>query len=270
MSRIQSAIEARRRTGRVAFIPFLTAGFPDRPTTVRAAVALAEAGADVLEIGIPFSDPVADGPVIQHCSEVALRGETTPERALEVVAAIRRATTIPIVVMTYLNPVMQFRGPAGERFGAAARAAGADGILLTDLPPDQPHECWEEVAAAGLDPILLVTPTTPRSRLAALAGRARGFVYGVARLGVTGEGPGAHARLEEMVAAARAAIGLPVVVGFGIATPEDARRVAGLADGVVVGSALLRRIEGAADPVAAARALAAELIPALTVAQDTP
>jgi len=265
MSRIQSAIEGRCREGRRAFVPFLTAGYPDPATCVRAAVALAGAGAAVLEIGIPFSDPMADGPIIQRASEAALRAGTTPAIALELIADICRQTTVPVVIMTYVNPIMQFRGPRGESFAEAARAAGAAGMLVTDLPPDQPHECWDQVQAAGLDPILLVTPTTGSGRLVTIGARARGFVYCVGRLGVTGVGPASHGRLAQQVAAARAAIPLPVLIGFGIGTASEAREAAVLADGVVVGSALLKCMEGAADPVGSARALATELILALSM-----
>ncbi len=264
MSRIQQAIESRRSSGRRAFVPFLTAGFPDPATTVRVAVALAQVGADVIEIGIPFSDPVADGPVIQHTSEAALRRGTTPGQALRMIADIRSETSLPVVVMTYVNPLMQFRGQGGETFAAAVRGAGGDGILVTDLPPDQNHEAWDDIEAAGLDPILLVTPTTPAPRLEAIGRRARGFVYAVTRLGVTGEGPGASARLPELVRSARAATGLPVLVGFGIGSAEEARRTLEIADGIVVGSALLKRMEEAADPVSAAREIAIELIGALS------
>lgn len=245
-------------------VPFLTCGFPDPATTVRAAVALAEAGADVLELGIPFSDPMADGPLIQRASQAALDMGMTPARALELVAEVRRETRVPIVIMTYVNPVMQFRAPHGQDFAARAREAGADGILLTDLPPDQPHECWEQVEVAGLDPILLVTPTTSASRLATFAHRARGFLYCVTRLGITGTGPALDPRLDGLVESARAATRLPVLVGFGIGTAAEARQAARAADGVVVGSALLARMQGSTDPVDAACGLAVELIEALS------
>jgi tryptophan synthase alpha chain len=263
-SRIERAIISRRQAGRRAFVPFLTAGYPDLKTSIDAALALARAGADLLEMGIPFSDPVADGPVIQLASETALSAGTTPQRALELIRAIREESNIPIVIMTYLNPVMQFRGLEGEGFAAAARSAGVDGVLLTDLPPDEPHEIWESVEGAGLDPILLVTPTTAAPRLETIARRARGFVYCVSRLGVTGSGPGSHRRLAELVASARAATRLPVLVGFGIESGPEARRAARVADGIVVGTALIRSMQEAADPVEAVAGLASELIRALT------
>jgi tryptophan synthase alpha chain len=265
MSRIQSAIETRCKAGQRAFVPFLTAGYPDSATTVRAAVGLAEVGAAVVEIGVPFSDPVADGPIIQQASAAALSAGTTPARVLELVADIRDKTQVPLVIMTYLNPFMQFRNHRREGFAQAARDQGVDGILVTDLPPDQPHECWEEMQAAGVDPILLVTPTTPTHRLATIAARARGFVYCVGRLGVTGVGPSAHSHLADLVKSVRAAIPLPVLIGFGISTPEEARRAAGMADGVVVGSALLQCMQGARDPVQAVRGLATEMVQALSV-----
>jgi tryptophan synthase alpha chain len=165
--------------------------------------------------------------------------------------------------MSYVNPLMQFQGLGGRSFADSAREAGVDGILITDLPPEEPHELWATVAASGLDPILLVSPTTPPERIRAIAGRARGFVYCVSRLGVTGKGPGADERLRELVATSREHTGLPALIGFGVGGAADARRAAELADGVVVGSALLERLE-APDPVAAATALAREIRSGLT------
>ncbi len=262
MSRIQEVITARRAGGRIAFVPFLTAGFPDPETSIRTAVALARVGADVLEIGIPFSDPIADGPVIQQASAEALARGMTAARTLELVAQIRTETPVPVVLMTYLNPVMQFGEAGGRSFADAARAAGVEGLLITDLPPDQPHEIWEDVAASGLAPILLISPTTTPARLATISARAQGFIYCVARLGVTGSGR-AHAQVAELAARARAASGLPVVVGFGITDAEAARAMTGFADGVVVGSALLAAMRDAADPAAAAARLARDVIAAL-------
>ena len=263
MSPIQAAITARLERGRAAFVPYLTAGFPDPDTTRRCALALARAGADALELGVPFSDPIADGPVLERASAAALARGMTPAGVLELAAEIHeQSPDLPLIVMSYVNPLMQFRAADGAGFAACARKAGILGLLVTDLPPEEPHELWETIAQANLDPIVLVSPTTDQGRLRLLAARARGFVYCVSRLGVTGGGA-ADRRLGELVQAARAATGLPALIGFGVATGADARRAAALADGVVVGSALVERLE-AADPVAEASALAREIVAGLS------
>jgi tryptophan synthase alpha chain len=261
VSRIQAAIARRLAQGRRAFVPYLTAGHPDPETTRAAALALAGIGATALELGIPFSDPVADGPVLARAQARALAGGMTPGGALDLVRAIRSQSDIPLIIMSYVNPLMQFRGQPGA-FAAAAAEAGADGLLVTDLPADEPHALWPAIDAAGLDSIVLVTPTTGEARLRAIAPRARGFVYCVSRLGVTGSGPEADRRTAALVAAARGATGLPVLLGFGIATAADAARAAALADGVVVGTALVPALEGP-SPAAAVAALGAELEGAL-------
>jgi tryptophan synthase alpha chain len=264
VSRIEAAIRrahADKRRG--AFVPFLTAGYPTPAATVDVALGLAEIGADVLEIGIPFSDPLADGPVIQRSSQAALAAGVTPAQALAMVGEITRQTSTPVVVMTYLNPMLQLDGG----LGAAARTAGFAGVILTDLPFDQEHAIWREVDAAGVDPVLLVTPTTPLARAGAIAGRARGFIYCVTRMGVTGTGTTLAAEVGDRVASLRDLTELPVLLGFGIASGDDARRLGQLADGVVVGSALIERLAEARDPVGAAQAFAREVLEGLAAAR---
>ena len=250
-------------------MPYLTAGFPDPPTTRQCALALARAGADVLELGVPFSDPIADGPVLERASATALARGMTPAGVLELAAQIHEQTPdLPIVVMSYINPLMQFRASDGGDFAESARQVGIDGLLVTDLPPEEPHELWSQIAAAHLDPIVLVSPTTEERRLQVLADRARGFVYCVSRLGVTGGGA-VDQRLGDLVRRARAATGLPALVGFGVTTGADAERAAALADGVVVGSALVERL-ATADPVAAAAAFGREIVAGLARAGSSP
>jgi tryptophan synthase alpha chain len=257
VSRIGAAFAAAAGEERAALVPFLTAGWPDRDACLRLLVGLADAGADVIELGVPFSDPVADGPTIQRASQRALAGGTTFERALELAAAFRRERPTPLLLFTYLNPLLR-RGVA--RAADELAAAGGDGVLVCDLPADEAPEVREEVRRRGLDVVALVAPTSRPERVASLAAASSGFVYLLARLGVTGAGGGA-ADLGPRVAAVRRVTPLPVAVGFGVADEEGARRAAALADGVVVGSALLDRIEAAGPEagLAFARALRAAL-----------
>jgi tryptophan synthase alpha chain len=238
---IGKAFALARAEGRAALVPFLTAGYPTHEACLPLLVGMADAGADVIELGVPFSDPVADGPTIQRASEVALEQGTTLERALALAGAFRRERTTPLVLFTYLNPLLR-RG-----IEAAARdlaRAGADGVLVCDLPPEEAPEIGEQLRAQGLDYVTLVAPTSSEQRVRALAQAATGFVYVIARTGVTGAG-GEDARLARQVAAVRRHTRLPVVVGFGIADAESARRAAGVAEGVVVGSGFLDRIAAA-------------------------
>jgi tryptophan synthase alpha chain len=231
-------LEARWRTvragGRAALIPYFTAGFPT-PEACVAALRLAEsAGADVVEVGIPFSDPLADGPIIQRATQAALDQGVTVTRVFEMVRAARLG--IPVVLMTYVNPVLSYGLP---RFLADAYAAGASGLLLTDLPAGSDPAIEAAVAASPLALIRLVAPTTSPARLADVVRGARGFVYFISRLGVTGVRTEAPPDLETQVARIRAVTPLPVAVGFGISTPAQAAAAARVADGVVVGSALV-------------------------------
>lgn len=243
-SRTDSAIARRfaerAGEGRAAFVPYVTAGFPDRDTTAALLPALADAGADVLELGVPFSDPLADGPTIQRSSFLALQGGMTVRGVLELLRDFRTRRDTPVVLFTYLNPVLRY---GLEAFCRDAREAGADGLLLTDLPAGADAAVEEAVEVAGLDLIRLLAPTTVPERADRVARGARGFLYYISRTGVTGARAEVRAGLEEEVRALRQRVDLPIAVGFGISTPEQARMVAAVADGVVVGSALVRVLE---------------------------
>jgi tryptophan synthase alpha chain len=229
---------ALRAEGRAALIPYVTAGHPEQSATLAFLRGAASWGADVVELGIPFSDPVADGPVIQASTHAALRAGMTLERALELLGEARAA--VPVVVFSYLNPILAF-GP--ERFTSAAREAGAAGILVTDLPAGEDARIEGALAGGGLPLVRMIAPTTPDERVERIARASRGFVYLVARLGVTGESTVPVTELERRVNRVRAASDLPVAVGFGITSPDQAATVAALADGVVVGSAVVSRLE---------------------------
>ena len=243
MSRIAAAFERARGESRAAFVAYLTAGDPSAEATVGLARALERAGADVLELGVPFSDPIADGPVLQRSAGRALDAGTTLESVFAIARSIRRETGLALVLFSYLNPVLR-HGVA--RAAAAAREAGFDGALLTDLPPEEAGPYHPKLRAAGLDTIFLVSPTSPPERMAAAARLSSGFLYVVSRAGTTGS----RARLAEDLAvtarrARRHAGRLPTAIGFGIGDAETAARAAALADGVVVGSALVRAAEEA-------------------------
>ena len=236
-SRLAERWRAVRAERRAALIPYLPAGYPSPAAFVAAAAGAQAAGADLLEVGIPFSDPLADGPVIQRATHAALAQGVGAARTL---ALIREAgLTIPVVVMTYLNPILAY---GVDRFLADARAAGVAGLLLTDLPAGGDPALEARVAGGPLAFIRLVAPTTPAARMAQAVERASGFVYLISRLGVTGVTAGVPADLGDHVARVRAATTLPVAVGFGIGTAAQARATARLADGVVVGSALVETL----------------------------
>ena len=240
LSVIVRTFHERRAEGRAVLVPYLTAGFPEPSSTVPMMEAAADAGADVLELGIPFSDPLADGPTIQRSSFVALQKGATVDRVLDALREFRSRRDTPVVVFTYLNPVLR-RGL--ERFCREAVDAGADGILLTDLPVGTDPELEAAVRGAGLDWIRLLAPTTPYERVPLIALGSSGFVYYISRTGVTGARSELRAELASEVDRLREQISLPIAVGFGISTPAQARTVASVADGVVVGSALVARME---------------------------
>jgi tryptophan synthase alpha chain len=246
---IRSVFAARKAEGRAALVPYVTAGHPDVHGTVDVLTALTDAGADVLELGIPFSDPLADGPTIQRSSFASLEAGTNVAKVLENVAAFRALRDTPVVLFTYLNPVLRF---GVERFLAEAADAGANGLLLTDLPSGADAELEDMVIESPLDLIRLIAPTTAVERVPEVARGGSGFLYYISRTGVTGARRELRSGLDEEVAAVRASVELPVAVGFGISTPEQAARVAAVADGVVVGSALVQTLgEGGVDAGAA-------------------
>lgn len=236
---ISSAFHRCREEGRAALVPYFTAGHPSADATVDVLAAVADGGADVIELGIPFSDPLADGPTIQASSFQSLRNGTTVERVLRDLAEFRVGSETPVVLFTYLNPVLRY---GVDRFLAEAVEAGANGLLLTDLPTGADADLEEAVIASPLDLIRLIAPTTPLERVPEVARGGSGFLYYISRTGVTGARQELRAELKEEVDAIRGAVDLPVAVGFGISTPEQAATVGGLADGVVVGSALVQRL----------------------------
>ncbi len=241
MSRIAGCFDALRASGRKALVPFVTAGDPDLEATVALLHALVEGGADVLELGVPFSDPMADGPVIQRASERALHGGATLHQVLGAVAEFRRQDErTPVVLMGYLNPV-EAMGYA--TFARAAREAGVDGVLTVDMPPEEAADLLVELAKRSIDAIFLLAPTTTEARIEHICQVASGFVYYVSLKGVTGADKLDVAAVAERLAAIRRHTRLPVGVGFGIKDADSAARVAGIADAVVVGSALVSRIE---------------------------
>lgn len=247
-SRIEGAF-----ANRTAFIPFLSSGYPRPEDTSRLLMKLAECGADIIELGVPFSDPLADGPTIQAASWRALEQGVTVESALDQLADIA-SDLPPVVIFSYLNPILHM---GVERFLERAEVAGAAGLLVTDLPVGSHPELEGRLSAGSLDLIPLAAPTTPRARLETILGSASGFLYYISRLGVTGARDALDAGLADKVSELRAVVRLPVAVGFGISTPEQASAVAGMADGVVVGSALIAALgESEAAFVELATALA--------------
>lgn len=250
MNRIDNRFSRLKAEGRKALIPFLTAGDPSLEATVPVMHALAKAGADVIELGVPFSDPMADGPTIQRSSERALARGAGLSYVLDCVRAFRQGDAdTPVVLMGYLNPV-EIRG--ADRFALEAVAAGVDGVLLVDLPPEEAAEFRSAFAAHGLALILLAAPTTSDARLESLCGQASGYLYYVSFAGVTGADRLDTAAATGRLQAIRAHSTVPVAAGFGIRDAASARAMAREADGVVVGSALVAALQASTDPVAAA------------------
>jgi tryptophan synthase alpha chain len=240
MSRIATVFSRLSERGEKALVTFITAGDPDLSTTARLIPKMAAAGADIIELGVPFSDPMADGPTIQKASERALAGGATLENILAMVKSVRSVTEVPILLMGYCNPIIAY---GMERFAIDAVANGVDALLLVDLPPEEAAGFRKKALAAGLDLIFLLAPTSGKERISEVTRAGSGFIYYVSVTGVTGARESVAASVGPAVASIRAASKLPVVVGFGISTPEQAAQVASLADGVVVGSALVKLFE---------------------------
>ena len=239
MGRIEERFAALKKEKRKAFVAYLTAGDPDLETTANLIPALEAAGVDIVEIGVPFSDPTADGPVIQAASQRALKKGATLKKILAMIAALRRTCGIPIVLFGYYNPILSY-GP--ERFAVDAAAAGVDGILAVDLPPEEADELRKYSDPAGLDFVTLIAPTTDPKRARKILRRATGFVYYISVTGVTGTAVPKPDDVRRDLERLQGMTALPVAVGFGISTPAQAAAIAPLADGVVVGSALVRLI----------------------------
>ena len=244
MNRIREKFRELKRSGRGGFVPFITIGDPDLATTERLLIELAKAGADIIELGVPFSDPVADGEVIQRASERALRNGVTVHDALTCATNVRRHIDVPLVLFSYFNPLLQY---GRERLAVAAAQAGIDGVLVTDLIPEEADSWTQNLLRHRLDPIFLAAPTTSDKRLARIAQHARGFIYAVSRAGVTGERDQITRDAEILVRRIRSVSDLPVAVGFGISTAEQVRTVWRFADAAVVGSAIVSQIEKLGD-----------------------
>jgi tryptophan synthase alpha chain len=263
LTRISKRFAQLRESGELGIIAYITAGDPSLDATHKFVLALAEAGADVIELGIPFSDPLADGPTIQRASERALKAHTTLAQVIDLVREIRKSSEVPIVLFSYYNPVLQM---GLEKFASAAASVGADGVLITDLTPEESDDYRRILAAHHLDTIFLGAPTSTDERLTKIAAVSSGFLYLISRTGVTGAKDALPDDLPALLRRARKVTQLPIAVGFGISLPGHVSVLGGLADAAVVGSALVSEIENAtaANPTAAnidaaAAALAARI-----------
>src|SRR5688572_5717708 len=236
MSRLESAFAQLRRAQAPGLVTYVTAGDPDLPRTAGILRALDRAGADVLEVGVPFSDPLADGPVIQRATERALVAGTTLAAVLDLIESVRAEIAAPIVIFSYANPILRF---GAERFADRARAVGVDGVLVLDLPIEEADDFRNMLTSRGIDTILLLSPTTTDERLRKAALLGSGFLYAISRLGVTGARDQIADGAQEMVQRIRRVSDLPVALGFGISKPEHVRDVGQWADAAVVGSALV-------------------------------
>jgi tryptophan synthase alpha chain len=262
-TRISKRFAELRSHGELGIVAYITAGDPSLDATLKFVLALADAGADVIELGIPFSDPLADGPTIQRASERALKAHTTLAQVIELVREIRKSSEVPLILFSYYNPVLQM---GLEKFASAAASAGADGVLITDLTPEESDDYRCILAAHHLDTIFLGAPTSTDERLAKIATVSSGFLYLISRTGVTGAKDALPDDLPALLRRARKVTQLPIAVGFGISLPGHVSVLGGLADAAVVGSALVSEIEKAtaANPTAAnidaaAAALAARI-----------
>ena len=239
MNRIEERFQTLKTKAETAFIPYITAGDPGLEMTGEIVLDLERAGADIVELGVPFSDPVGDGVVIQEAAQRAIARGVSLRSVLNLIREIRRYSEIPILLFSYLNPILAY---GFEDFARDASAAGADGVLCVDLPPEEAEDYKAALDKAGLCTVFLAAPTTPEERLDLIAKMSSGFIYYISRLGVTGEQAELSATLREEVARVERHAKKPVAVGFGISTPEQARQVGAIAEAVVVGSAIVRLI----------------------------
>jgi tryptophan synthase alpha chain len=255
---LEAMFAATKAAGRAAFLPYYPIGYPNYDASLAAITGMAAAGADGFEIGVPFSDPLADGPTIQAATQVALEQGTTVRRCIDAVRELRaRGVTQPMLLMSYLNPILAY-GP--ERFVQDALAAGADGLIVPDLPPEEAGILAPHCAAAGLALVFFLAPTSRPERIRLVGAQTTGFIYAVSVMGVTGARTDLPPDLVDFIARVRAETDRPLVLGFGISRPEHVRQVSGLLDGFIVGSALVRAGQ---DGPQAVRSLAAELRAAL-------
>lgn len=249
---LREMFSAKRAAGRTALLPFLTAGLPDPANTVEMFAAMADAGADGFEVGIPYSDPLMDGPTIQEGGARALAAGVDLEQGLEIASRVATTTGLPVLVMTYANVVVQ-AGP--DEFARRAADHGVSGLIVADLPLEEAGPVKKAAERAGLGMVLFAAPTTNEDRLRRIVVAEPAFIYGVADLGVTGEREEASGRAGELAARIRSMTDIPLVMGVGISTPAHAEAIAGVSDGVIVGSALVRRVLEAASPQEAASSL---------------
>ena len=252
MNRITTKFQNLKNAGRKGFVPFVTAGDPNLETSLAIILKLAEMGADVIELGVPFSDPMADGPTIQRSSQRALDGGTTLPSVLKLAAEFRKKSDVPIVLFSYFNPIMRF---GVEQFIDAAKASGVDGVLLTDVIEDEAQAISDRFAENGMDLISLIAPTTTDERLEKICLNGNGFIYAVSRAGVTGTQDTTSSAAKTLVSRARKFTSLPIAVGFGISTADQIAEVWQYSDAAVVGSAIVAEIERAAKPGVAVKAV---------------
>jgi tryptophan synthase alpha chain len=255
-TRISKRFAELRASGELGIVAYITAGDPSLDASLKFVLALAEAGADVIELGVPFSDPLADGPTIQRASERALKAGATLAGVLDLVRRIRQSSEVPLLLFGYYNPFLQM---GLEKFAAAASSAGADGVLVTDLTPEESGDYRRVLAAHHLDTVFLGAPTSTDDRLEKIAACSSGFLYLISRTGVTGEKEALPADLPALLRRARKVTQLPIAVGFGISQPGHVSVLGGLADAAVVGSALVSEIEKSRSADAAAAALAGRI-----------
>lgn len=240
MSRISRKFREIQKKNNKAFIPYIMAGDPNIQRTKELVKILEECGADIIELGVPFSDPMADGPAIQKAAQRALSEGVTLSAVIDFVSAVRKETEIPIILMTYYNPVFKY---GEEKFVADASSAGVDGVIVPDLPPDEAENLIKFSKKAGLDTIFLLAPTSTEERVKKISKASSGFIYYVSITGITGSKLSMDSSIETHISHIKNVSGKPVAVGFGISTPEEASVVSDFADGVIVGSAIVRKAE---------------------------
>jgi tryptophan synthase alpha chain len=238
MNRIEAAFRKLKAGGKKAFIPYIMAGDPDLDTTMERVLLLEACGADIIELGAPFSDPTADGPTIQRAAERALKSGTTLRKIVGLVGELRKRSNVPLIIMTYYNPILKY---GEEAFVAAASAAGVDGLIIPDLPVEEAKTLTGLCRAKGISTIFLVAPTSTDDRMKRIAEASRGFVYYVSMTGITGASLSLDREFSEHIGRLREMTDRPVAIGFGISTPDNARKMAAAADGVIVGSAIVKK-----------------------------
>ena len=259
--RLSQTFADLKDANRKAFVAYIAAGDPGYEQSIDVMKTLADKGADIIELGLPFSDPLADGIVNQMAADRALKAGMTTARSLELIREFRKTHETPIVLFTYLNPIFTY---GFEKFHTDAAEAGADGILLLDLPPDEAEQNADLTKSSGLKPIRLIAPTTPPERVKLLAESADGFIYALSRTGVTGAHGAPSDTIPELVASIKQHTDTPVCVGFGITTPDQAKMVAAAADGIIVGSAIVKQVElNPGSPAKAVGAFTQPLIDAI-------